>query len=197
MVSQPGRGTTIKGIFFLKRLILEYILKMRNKKEKWTMNLNKNTGHFNNGLDGVGLCMRHLSLPPPHSRHSSCQKAAETLISPSLVRYAEANPQTCLFSLTFLLSCLFPRSLLRTLAGLLVILAFYQRGVRWSTFHWCCSELDEHRKWQWLHTYWSPDMPESIYLTDVNAVRLNLRSLPLLGDELSLMSQHLIVLCYS
>lgn len=39
-----------------------------------------------------------LSSPfPSHSLHSSCQNAAETLISPSLVRYAEANLQTCLF----------------------------------------------------------------------------------------------------
>lgn len=129
----------------------------------------------------------------PFQLSESCWDFDLSVIS----QVCRGKPTNLPFSLTFLLSCLFPRSLLRTLVGLLVTSAFYQRGVRWSTFHWCCSQLDEHRKWQWLHTYWSPDMSGSIHLTDVNAVTLNLRLLSLLGHELLLISQRLIGLCYS
>lgn len=79
----------------------------------------------------------------PCALHSSCQNAAETLISSSLVRYA--NLQTCLF---LWLSCPllhFPTVCTPNTGWPACHLSFLSKRERWGKFCCCCSVLDEYK----------------------------------------------------
>lgn len=128
---------------------------MRNNGKNKTEQVYKCEKHFNNALHSLGLRMRHLfllsfsSTLSPFQLSECCRDFDLSIIS----QVCRGKPTNLSFFDFLALICLFPRSVLRMPADLVVILAFYQRGEWWSTFHWCCFELDEDRKSEWQHTY--------------------------------------------